>query len=934
MAKKHRKIASHVLPVLDTKSQTLFKPHVKDKTRDKTAKAAQRKPANETIDKGYSSTASDERKTNESGNKKSRSPAEQNPRSAEPKNKMVLANMQSKSIGESSVADKRNALNGAAKARAPKRKKEEVRPKKRAKLTSTSDSDEENYIDKFFDHFSSEDSEDGKKLVVAVAKQKQNSKATQSAKPYTITSSGWIVEENDDRGSLLTYSDSECDEKCENAFVSNKVTAKKRKDVKQKKLAFVSDSSNNDSPFYFDDDFSSEYDNVEDSPIEVYSDSEDSVDDECESGEEYFEETLSPSDADLYIPKDAATVYDCNDDSIVFGHDSKAGQIIELPADYKVACDDIVPELVPIYSENGELIDSSSKLSAQRNAGVIGELLQPSVGDQLDETLSMSGFESDEDPTTNIRTNFSYRFFDAIDSRKSLLIMKKQIYLYGHVSIQPLFGSVEIMGYTLDAGESRTVYAARGFNALNLNPVPTPDAFKPNEFEAFLAEQKTHFIDVNIDDLRESFDPNSCVLVLLNAEQQNRDSVSIVNRYLEEYNLFPTSTILTKTISLRSTEHLLDVRLLEPETKAIPLFQANPAWDTVQLGDESRLVVLGGKGSGKSTLCQYLANRSLKSSKRVLLLDLDIGQPLLMVPETMSASVLQEPLLGVGCFGKVQPVRCQLFGSLNVVTSPISYIQNVRTLVEYCKADPQLRGVPWVVNTMGYVTGFGEELTAAIVRLIQPTDVIQLTMPARFKGVRNYLKKFNDEFVNRFTFNILKDELNQNEQKQLAYHLHSLDVMFSPSGCPLVPAKRRNLSVMVQLVRILAKSTEWFTEANPVCIPLDELEVLVTREDKPTKDMLPSVLKATLVYICQRLDEGQLSCLGVGIVRTVDTKRNVHLLHYLQPEQLVKAKVLALCNTCLPNQIKLKLNSGMKSNIPYLQNVADPPSAYMDQPAE
>ncbi|XP_052873644.1 polynucleotide 5'-hydroxyl-kinase NOL9 [Anopheles cruzii] len=856
----------------------------------------------------------------------------------ESKSKIVLANVQSKAIGGSSgVAGKRNASNGGTKVGAHKRKKEGVRPKKRAKPTSTSNSDEENYIDKFFDHFSSEDSEDENPVVVAVTKPKQSSEAKQSPKPYTITSTGWIVEENDE--SLLTYSDSECEEKCENAAVSNKVTAKKHKPVKQNRFdkqedTLVSKSSDDGLP-YICDDYSSEYDSMEGSPPEGYfftSGSEDSVDElSVLSDGQYFEDTFLPGIGNLYVPKDAATVYDCNDDTIVFRHDNKAGQIIELPADYKVACEVILPKLVlPTYNENGEMIGSPSKVWGQRNAGVIGELLEPSVGDQLDETLSLGGFESDKDPTTNVRSDFSYRFFDAIDSRKSLLVMKKQIYLYGHVSIQPLYGRVEIMGYTLDAGESRTVYAARGFNALNLNPVPTPEAFKPTEFEAFLAEQKTHFIDVNIDGLRESFDPNDCVLLLLSAEQRNRDSVSIVNRYLEEYNLFPTSTIRTKTMSLRSTEHMLDVRLLEPETKATPLFQANPAWDTVQLGDHSRLLVLGGKGSGKSTLCQYLANRSLKSSKRVLLLDLDIGQPLLMVPETMSASVLHEPLLGVACFGKVQPVRCQLFGSLNVVTSPISYIQNVRTLVEYCTADPQLRGVPWIVNTMGYVTGFGEELTAAIVQLIQPTDVIQLTTPARFKGARNYHNKFSAEFVNLFKFNILKDELNQNEQKELAYQLHSIDVLFSPSGCPLIPAKRRNLSVMVQLVRILDKSSELFTEANPVCIPLDELEVLVTREDKPTEDMLPSVLKATLVYICQRLDEGQLSCLGVGIVRTVDSQRNVHLLHYLQPEQLVKAKVLALCNTCLPSPIKLKLNSGMKSNIPYLQNVTNS----MEQPAE
>ncbi|KFB44387.1 hypothetical protein ZHAS_00012331 [Anopheles sinensis] len=523
-----------------------------------------------------------------------------------------------------------------------------------------------------------------------------------------------------------------------------------------------------------------------------------------------------------------------------------------------------------------------------------------------------------------------YRFYDAIDKRMTLAVLKNHLYFYGHLAVQALFGQVEIMGYRLETAETRTVTASRGYNAVSLIPCPSPEAFNKAAFENILQKLKPHFIDVDIDELLATFDPSESVLVLLQAEPKGSTSLPVVCNYLNDFNLFPTPISLGVKSPFSHTQQLLEVELLTPDVtkvRSVPLFEKNPEWDKVQLRQSSRLMVVGGKDAGKSTLCQYLVNRYIRQFGRIVLLDLDIGQPLVHLPETISASVLTEPILGVGCFANVQPpVQCLLFGSVNVVSSPVLYVKNVQQLVEHCDANAELKDVPWIVNTMGYVTGFGDELMAAIIQLVQPTDLIQLTIPCSVKGSKNYEHMHKDKRIQAYKFNILFDEMADHLRKghQLQYRFYNFQVKYARRGLPLSSGQRRTLSIMTKLVHILHDETEWFTDVTPYCALLDDVQILIMRDEcmAPSKEILPNILNAMMVYLCEPMANGQqYICLGVGIVRTVDQNKMVHLLHSLPPEQLAKAKVLALCTTSLPDQIYKRLNAKLDGIIPYLHNV-------------
>lgn len=58
------------------------------------------------------------------------------------------------------------------------------------------------------------------------------------------------------------------------------------------------------------------------------------------------------------------------------------------------------------------------------------------------------------------------------------------------------------------------------------------------------------------------------------------------------------------------------------------------------------IVVVGAKGSGKSTLCRSIVNRLLCHLPRVRWLDADVGQPEFTPAGVVSLSTIEQPLLG------------------------------------------------------------------------------------------------------------------------------------------------------------------------------------------------------------------------------------------------------------------------------------------------
>lgn len=73
--------------------------------------------------------------------------------------------------------------------------------------------------------------------------------------------------------------------------------------------------------------------------------------------------------------------------------------------------------------------------------------------------------------------------------------------------------------------------------------------------------------------------------------------------------------------------------------------------------DSPKVVLCGGKSVGKSTFLRYLINRLLKKLNKILVLDFDLGQCEFTVGGCISATLVEEPVLGPNFSHLKQPLR-------------------------------------------------------------------------------------------------------------------------------------------------------------------------------------------------------------------------------------------------------------------------------------
>lgn len=714
------------------------------------------------------------------------------------------------------------------------------------------------------------------------------------------------------------------------------------------------DASGEDQSDLDDHEFSSDYDSDEDDDSLEEDDEEEfpSYWDESydsEDDEDYVAEGVD----DLYICRGMARVYNIDDNEVTFNSDVETAQIVELPVEDRrsrsvgsseteshedAGNDGECPILVPIYDASGNIIDSPEKLEELKINHAHGEKKQKSRTSSVLIEMPANHKETcneaetpeldqqdkmEEDVEQQNGATEMYRFYDAIDMRLSLLILKETLYFSGHLTIQPLIGGLEVMGYNLSPGECRSAFAVRGFHSLNLTPRVQATPSSKDAMGKVMTRLEKHFHEADLKEIVNTFDSSDSVLVLLQADCNNK-RIDTVDKYLSEDFLFPKVEYLKKGTFFR-TEYLLNVEFyLEHVDKSTSLYRPDPEWAKIVAKNNSKILVMGGKGSGKSTLCQYLINKNVEKFKKVVLIDLDIGQPIQHIPETISITIIDRPLLGVATFNPIPPVKSWLFGSLDIVSSLIFYTQNVHQLVRYCEQHKsELANIPWIINTMGYATDFGEELMSTILRMLAPTDVIQLVSTNKLLAIPNFQNRFTSEFINQYNYNILRSEVKEYLQRKASFKHYELNVCYPKKGFSLNAPKRRNLMLLAHLADILQdSSSEWFNEVKPFCAPLNQLQVLITREDQTLgDDQLPSVLNATLVYLCRKDDAGLYECLGIGIVRGVDKNNNVYLLQSLPEARLAQVNVLAICSSSLPNAVFLRQSTRIQGTIPYVYNI-------------
>ncbi|KAJ3371388.1 Polynucleotide 5'-hydroxyl-kinase nol9 [Allomyces arbusculus] len=163
-------------------------------------------------------------------------------------------------------------------------------------------------------------------------------------------------------------------------------------------------------------------------------------------------------------------------------------------------------------------------------------------------------------------------------------------------------------------------------------------------------------------------------------------------------------------------------------------FSAFKHVDMLNLAFYPTAMAIGAKGHGKSTLNRMLVNVLLSTFSQVAFLDMDPGQAEFTEPGVLGLTVVDFPVLGPGyLYRPARPLLAEQFlGAVTPQACPDIYLQHVRTLVAAYRAyaaeawAKERRVVPLVVNTLGWVRGFGFELLKEALAEVAPTHVLHL----------------------------------------------------------------------------------------------------------------------------------------------------------------------------------------------------------------
>lgn len=624
--------------------------------------------------------------------------------------------------------------------------------------------------------------------------------------------------------------------------------------------------------------------------------------------------TYQPEIEDLYIKRGNAIIYDAKGLDQAFG-DSNKSQIIEVA--------DIQQEIEKLSNDSEEEIPQLVANDACDENMEVDENLE-----SLSASLQFDSLNVDEDEMSLSGSQLSKcaSFYDCIDGGSVIVKLSGTVHFHGILIIKAIINSVQINGFILHPGEIiNATSISRADYFLNLTPFideTNYDAVKLQE------DLKGILPDGTILNITNTFNPNIDILLLL---QKGLPSVQveILKNYLPNA-ILPHKKFILKNSNCPTSEiALLTKFFVANDNPKVKCFEINSNWAEVEIKPTTRLVLVGGKNVGKSGISQYLINKNIATYPKILLIDLDIGQPICSLSQTISASIISEPILGAGYLSKNIPIKCLLYGDKSIMISPFKYVRCVQQLVEFCMSKPDCKEIPWVINTMGYQKGFGLQLMCLLLKILQPSDVIQVQ---HRNPSYNFSKILTDEFINEFKHNFFDEADAAGLPSEVFFVTHVLDSIVNNNDDINATwisnaTEKRKMSMLAHLAKLLKVNQTCLNDVTPFNASLNEIRMVIMDEEYSQQSLNLDLFNGNLVYLCHT-DDGTATdcssifvCLGIGIVRGIDNINE--RMYILLPQHNIERhksliNVLAICNIPLPSEVFLKQSYSINGSIPFV----------------
>lgn len=311
----------------------------------------------------------------------------------------------------------------------------------------------------------------------------------------------------------------------------------------------------------------------------------------------------------------------------------------------------------------------------------------------------------------------------------------------------------------------------------------------------------------------------------------------------------------------------------------------------------SRTVICGAKSTGKSTLLRYLVNRHLSHCKSVFVLDCDVGQPELSPPGMLTLTLVQQPLLSPPHLHMTHDhLKAHFYGHVTSRNDPTTYVEMISDLMSVYQERMVNKSndeeISLIVNTDGWVKGFGFEMISTAIERFQPTFVIQLVADSPSKT-------FSLDPVLPQESTLLQVEAYESQAAEIpAQALRSLrlSTYFFEDNTIWDRADFGAMGIVdhtCEIANTLAARRPYVVSMNSV-----RCEVPFVTSSNSMLDALNGSVVGLGVDI---KGERYPSCLGLGIIRSIDQEQMLlYILSPVPPDKIVHVDVVVKGTLELP----------------------------------
>lgn len=318
---------------------------------------------------------------------------------------------------------------------------------------------------------------------------------------------------------------------------------------------------------------------------------------------------------------------------------------------------------------------------------------------------------------------------DDRQNRAVLVMQKDQTLCFrGKCFLTCLYGRVEVMGFTIEEGQqSYPLFSPASHCPLTIRAMESSDDSRNDRTRASHILQE-YLTAASRKKLLKSVTSSSAIILL---EPMETPLTRFLSSFTDLSELFspPVSELMSAVLD--TPLNGLGMIPLASTIEGLKMPKSyQDALNTVvnacrgDMDGCAVILVCGTKNVGKSTFIRLLINTLLNHTASVDYLEGDLGQTEFTPAGCLSLLTVTEPLLGPPFTHQHTPEHMIYYGQSSCESNLDRYLESLKSLWHRrC----QSRETPVVINTMGWVKGFGFQLLVDMIRFFPVSHVVQLS---------------------------------------------------------------------------------------------------------------------------------------------------------------------------------------------------------------